>query len=125
MNGRHKLYRRILVATVAVAMLDSIVYLLVLVAGGADLLQVHRRSVTVHHSEPWLIVALVAGALMTIAWVLADRSLSTISRLARSERAAREAAEELRRRLLISEDERARLEHEHDEERAARENMAA
>jgi diguanylate cyclase (GGDEF)-like protein len=125
MNGRHNLYRRMLLAALAAALLGSIVYLLVLVAGGADLLQGHRQSVTVYHPEPWLIVALAAGALMTVAWVLADRSLSMISRLARSERAAREAAEELRARLRVTEEERARLETERDEERAARENMAA
>jgi diguanylate cyclase (GGDEF)-like protein len=125
MNERHNLYRRTLLAALSVALLGSIVYLLVLVAGGADLLKGHRQSVSVYHPEPWLIVALATGALMAIAWVLADRRLSTISRLASSERAAREAAEEARRSLRVNEDERARLERERDEERAARERMAA
>ncbi len=125
MNGRHNLYRRALLAALAVALLGSIVYLLVLVLGGADLLQGHRQSVSVYHPEPWLIVALVAATLMVIGWALADRWLSRLSRLVTSERAAHEAAEDARRRLHATEEERDRLARERDEERAARERMTA
>ncbi len=124
MNGRHNLYRRTLLAALAVVLLGSIAYLLALTAGGAQLRERHRASVSVYHAQPWLIAAVAAAALILIGWALAERRLSSLSRVAESEREAREAAEEARERLRSSEAERARLERERDAEREARESMA-
>ncbi len=121
MNRRLNLYRRALLAMLAVALLGSVLYLLILVAGGADLLQGHHGSVSVYHPEPWLIVALAAAVLSMIGWGVAERRLSVLAGAADAERHAREQAEEARRRLGEAESTCARLEHERDEERAARE----
>src|SRR5436305_2203345 len=124
MNGRLNLYRRTLLAILAVALLGSVAYLRDIVSR-ADLLEGHRGSVTVYHPEPWLIVAAAAGILLVIGFALAERRLSALAAVAQSARDAREQAAHARERLREAEAECVRLERERDEERAARESVTS
>lgn len=127
MNGRHNLYRHTLIACLAAVLLGSIVYLLVLALGGADLVKTSlgRPGVilSAHDARPWLIVATVAGVLLALGYALVERRLGALSAIERSEREARAAAETAQQRVREAEAERDRLQRERDEERAQRERI--
>ncbi len=107
----------------ALLLLGPIIYLLALVVGGSEL---SKTTVTrsghvifsVHHPEAWLILAVVAGLAVLIAWGLTERKRAALAGAALAERRSQETAEQAQRRLRESEQERGRLESELDRERA-------
>ena len=107
----------------AVVLLGPIIYLLVLAADGADLVNAtvtrtgHLR-VAIHRPEAWLILATVAALVTALGWALTERARAQLAGRADSERRAREAEAQARQQLRDSEQERDRLVRERDQERA-------
>jgi len=126
--SRQARYRSALLLVLGVGLLGSIIYLLVLALGGAELLKVALpgagSTIAVHDARPWLVVATITGVLSLIGWALAERRVAALGAVADSEREARAAEEEARRCLRESEGKRVRLERERDQERAQLAQMA-
>jgi diguanylate cyclase (GGDEF)-like protein len=103
-------------------LLGPIIYLLV-AGSGAELVKTTVDShghVTVaqHDPEPWLIVAIVGGLLALAGWALNQRRRAALAGAEEDEARARKAAEQAKQQLRESEQQRDRLAHERDHERA-------
>lgn len=126
--------RLALMLVLSVVLVGSLVYLLVLALGGAQLVRVALPSVgttvSMHDARPWLIAAVIAAVGSLMGWVLAERELGSLGAVRAAEREARAAEREARageqaakERLRDSEAQRERLQREHAEGRAQREQM--
>ena len=82
--------RSLLIAGLAIVLLGSIVYLLVLAAGGASLVAVVQHPagsvLSVHQAWPWLVVALVVAVMALAGWAVTERQRALSSTAGDAER---------------------------------------
>lgn len=116
-----------LIVAVFAALLAPLIYLLVLAAGGAELVNFGLRdsgaALGTHDALPWLLIALVASlaALGLTFWL--GRRVTSLTSLRSELREAQAAAEAAREEVRESERRRARLERSHREDLAQREGL--
>jgi diguanylate cyclase (GGDEF)-like protein len=119
---------RIGAAVVAgVVLLGSIVYLLVLAAGGDTFLDtgqvLHGGVAAVHHPAGWLVAAIVAAIAALTGWALAERRAATAQEAADAVQQAREDARSAAKERDDAVRERERLSTRLSEQRGERERV--
>ncbi|MDQ6729558.1 MAG: hypothetical protein M3022_04475 [Actinomycetota bacterium] len=116
-----------LALVLGIALVGSLVYLLVLALGGAQLVRIALPSVgttvAMHDATPWLIVAVIAAVASLSGWVLTERQLGRFASAQAAEREARANAQRIQDRLRDSEARRERVQRERLEDRAQREQI--
>ena len=129
--GGARRWRHAFMLGVSVVLIGSLVYLLVLALGGAELVHValpaSGTTVSMHDARPWLIVAVVTALAGLAGWALADRRLGKTTadgdQARAAERDARAAEQAAKERLRESEIQRDRLQREHTQDRIQREQV--
>lgn len=90
MSGRAVLDPRLKLIVLGVVLIGSVAYLLARALGGFALVRVTATPrgylIATHNPRPWLILALVAGVLSVLNWVVAERRALLLSGTLRRER---------------------------------------